>query len=127
MFGQGEKKHHTTDTCSQCKHYKSKRLTHLGVVLNVKVNGYVWKKNGKREYRKLYNIFRRKGKGKEGVEIDKDVNAAKDYFERVVKATTWKWDGGSRLFFWYWGEFKTMAQDGAATFVYRKLPRCRDK
>ena len=115
------------NSCSNCTKYKSKQKVHLGVVFDKKENAYVWKQQGKKLYKKLYNIFHRKGKGKEAVEVDKDVEAAKDCFERVIKASTWKWDGGSRLFFWRWGKFKITARDGAPTFVQGKLPRCREK
>ena len=53
--------------------------------------------------------------------------AARECFEKVFKASTWKWDGGSRPFFWRWGEFTKEARDGAGTFVQGELPRCTDK
>ena len=114
------------DNCRQCKKYLSKRKSMVGI--DSSNDGiFKWGKDGLRQYKKLYSIFRQVGKHEARKELETDIMAARECFEKVFKASTWKWDGGSRPFFWRWGEFTKEARDGAGTFVQGELPRCTDK
>ena len=117
--------------CAKCRRYmrtrlKSKLVTavHEGESNSVV---YKWTRGGKAAYKKLYCIIRQYFKPEARKEINKDIAAAKDCLERVCAASTWKWDAGSRLFFWRWGEFTLEARDGATTFVNGTLPKCEER
>jgi hypothetical protein len=54
--------------------------------------------------------------------------AGLDCINRSVKANTWSWDHGSRLYFWRWGrEFWKEARDGVKIWIQSDLPNFRDK
>ena len=88
---------------------------------------YSWRPNGKALYKRFFHRFRQSGNASIRHEIALDIKAARDCIIRVSKASTWKWNNGSRLFFWRWGEFEKEARDGARVFVQSKLPNCKDK
>ena len=130
--------------CKMCAKFEHNRLKNVGVerldqtiswigVSNkfkgkvLELKKYGWTEDGRKKYKKMYCILRKFGKPKLKLEVDKDIAAAKDCLETVNLATVWKWNGGSRLFFWRWGEFINEARDGAKTFIQGPLPNCKEK
>ena len=85
--------------CQRCIDY-SKRRKEKGVVRYH--NGrYKWMNNGQKAYTAWYNLFRKSMNKKE---IEKNIECFLDCLVRVRESTVWKWDQGSRVFFWRWGE-----------------------
>ncbi len=94
---------------------------------NVGIGFYRWKEDGKKRYRKWFNIFYQCHR-KEGSDLKKSVIAGRDYITRVSQASTWAWDDGLRLLFWRWGEdYWKEARDGARIWVQDKLPKFTNK
>ena len=136
LFGM-DFKDSSLNQCVNCDSYSQLTRTHelvekeekLGDKVNEEESGsvYRWTPKGRQEYRKMYDMFRKVGRGRLEKEVLKDIEGFKDCIFRVINASVWKWDVGSRLFFWRWGEFAESARDGAKTFVQSRLPNCNHR
>ena len=113
-------------SCKRCKQ-------HLGIRAKDKCTiwqggKYVWmKKEGRKKYKRWYNMYRKKAIKAEATEIELDIEVGVDCIKRATACTPWSWNLGSRLFFWRWGEFIEEARDGTKIFVQGKLPQCNKK
>lgn len=92
-------------------------------------NCVVWKDNkyswhGKKGYQAWWKIIY---SSNSSTDRSKSIEAFGECVNKAAKATEWKWDGGSRTFFWRWGENWRSSRDGAKVHVQNKLPNCRDK
>jgi hypothetical protein len=81
---------------------------------------YVWKDRS--AYQKWWNGYHQATSDLK--EHGLNVEAGLDCLRRAGEATVWKWNKGSRPFFWRWGEFWKTARDGAKVCVETELPRC---
>ena len=62
--------------------------------------------------------------GDRGTELQRDREAGQDCLVRVMKATWWDWDDGSRLFFWRWPvHYRLQARDGVPPWLTGPLPK----
>ena len=128
--------------CNECRSYRARSKALLPVESDRekvyewrctngkkrKTTTYRWKSHGKRLYNKWFHLFRKSSRPKEAKRVAQDIKAGIDCLSRVSACTTWKWEKGSRLFFWRWGEeFSSEARDGSKTFIQSKLPNCQER
>ena len=120
--------------CRGCRDYweRSKELSCLSYIPptgNEKAGVYVWSDDGRDKYKLWYELFLRLNEGntEEREDRRKSLEGGVDCLNRVRECSVWKWNGGSRLFFWRWGEFMKAVRDGAEIFVQGDLPRCKKR
>ena len=120
--------------CIKCKEYwkRTKEFSELSYVPpigNAKAGLYVWTEGGRAKYKTWYESFFRLNEGSREEREDrrKSLEGGLDCLKRTRDCSVWKWDGGSRLFFWRWGEFLKSVRDGADIFVRGTLPQCKEK
>ena len=90
-------------------------------------NRYQWAAKGKRKYHLYWNLVLKGSSKLEREDIQESINAYLECMEKVYKCKEWTWDGGSRTFFWRWGDHWKGSRDGARVHVKSNLPNCRDK
>jgi hypothetical protein len=88
---------------------------------------YQWKSNGRFNYRKWYKryycIHKRERKC-----VQTSRESGIDCIRRSIRASTWAWDHGSRLYFWRWGnEFWEEARDGVKIWIQGDLPNFKER
>ena len=127
LFRPHDKEPRTTEIkgCSRCTSNRRIAVMKSKVVRYVSERKcYEWRKGGRKIYRTWFDDYIiRKNDNSE--DRRRDILAGRDCIERVGACSDWKWNNGSRLFFWRWGEFKEDVRDGAPIYHYDKLPNCK--
>jgi len=108
-----------------------KNLRKFKVVKFKKTDGdgcgkYEWARDGLKNYKRFYNLFL-KLKQNSKTQRHKDVEGGRECIWRTTLCSVWKWDFGSRLLFWRWGEFIKSARDGPRVHFHGPIPKCRKK
>lgn len=88
---------------------------------------FMWRKKGRMAYRKYWELVLKGNCKADRLDIQESIEAFLECVTKARKCTEWKWDGGSRTFFWRWGEHWKDSRDGAKVHIKGPLPRCRDK
>ena len=89
---------------------------------------YVWvEKFGKKAYRRYWRLVLKGTSDLHRQDIADSILAFLECNGKAYNCSEWNWDGGSRLFFWRWGEHWKSVRDGAKVHVKGKLPACKEK
>lgn len=91
---------------------------------------YIWntRVNGRANYSRYWNLVFAGGNSKERKDIEESIAGFLEGLYKAYECKEWSWDGGSRTFFWRWGEHWKSSRDGAEVHVYKdKLPSCKEK
>ena len=103
----------------KCDERRPKNRNKTVITMN---NKYIWGEHGKKEYKRLWNWLHHKHKANHYDTLI-SIDCALDCFVRSGECTEWKWEKGSRPYFWRWGEdnYKD-ARDGPRVMVKGELP-----
>ena len=113
-----------TEVCNKCSITNSRSKQNI---VDLRLNKYVWTKGGLERYKRWRNTFLKKFSA-EGKDMENNREAGVDCLTRASQCSVWVWKGGSRPFFWRWGEeFWLEARDGARIWIQDKLPKCRKR